>query len=126
MNNVAFTRNRVTKTVVFMESYSSATIQNNTLTENGLFGIIYILFDMSNMQLDNVEFTRNILMTGLMYIKSMSNATVKNTNIVGNFIDDPAFNIISANLVIDTTLLYNNFFTHYLISVISCDMIVLI
>ena len=78
---------------------------------------------MSNMQLDNVEFTRNILMTGLMYIKSMSNATVKNTNIVGNFIDDPAFNIISANLVIDTTLLYNNFFTHYLISVISCDMV---
>ena len=143
--NVAFYRNELFQNLLQMRSNSSATIQNNTLAENHVSGIVYLLYYMSNIQMNNVAFTRNNLMqflmimyfncsaiiqnntltennltVALLHMKSMSSATVKKTTIVGNSLKGRVFDVVSSNLIIDTTLLYNNIFMNYLISAISC------
>ena len=55
-------------------------------------------------------------------MQSMSSATVKKTTIVGNSLKGRVFDIVSSNLIIDTTLLYNNIFMQEEVKFLSCPL----
>ena len=86
--------------LLYLQSGSSASIQNNTLTENN-FGLdsennsrvagVYILYYHSTIQLNNVMFHRNMLMHMLLLISSSSSAIIQNNIFTENNVSSSAY-----------------------------------
>lgn len=83
LNDMTLTRNNVKRTFLCLSSNSSATFQNNTLTENNLGWVVYV-YKMSTIQLNGVTFTRNIVRRDFLNMELNCGATVKNNTLIGN------------------------------------------
>ena len=68
LNKVAFTRNRLMKSLLVMVSSSSAKIQNNTLTGNNASHAVYYLERMNTINLTNVTFIQNKFRQNLLHV----------------------------------------------------------
>ena len=60
-----------------MQSNSSAIIENSIVTEKDVLRIMYLLVNMSRIQLRNVTFTQNKLMQVLLQMESNSSAIIE-------------------------------------------------
>ena len=102
LSNIVFIRNRM-DVLLYLNSSSSATIQNNTLTEN-TFGLdpesnsvgagVYILYYNSTIQLKNAMFNRNRIMHKLLLMSSSSKAIIQNTILTENNVSSFAYYIV--------------------------------
>ena len=102
LSNTVFIRNRM-GVLLYLQSGSSASIQNNTLTENN-FGLdsennlrvagVYILYYHSTIQLNNVMFHRNRLMHILLLISSSSSAIIQNNIFTENNVSIQLSNVV--------------------------------
>ena len=83
LKNVVLKKNNIRKDMLYLESSSTTTIQNNTLTENIVSKAVYNIFGMSKIQLNNVVFTRNNI-RNLLIMKSNSSAIAQNNILTEN------------------------------------------
>ena len=93
LNHVAFTRNKLEKYLLAIESNSSAIIQNNTLIENNVSVAVYDIWKNSIIQLNHVAFTRNKLEKYLLYIESNSSAIIQNNTLIENNVSVAVYDI---------------------------------
>ena len=84
---------------LYMQSNSSAIIENNLLTENKVSRAVYILSSMSTIQLQNVSFTRNNLMLDLLQMQSNSSALIENNLLTENNVSKAVYILSSMSTI---------------------------
>ena len=124
LNDMTFTRNNVKGTFLCLSSNSSATFQNNTLTENNLGWVVYV-YKMSTIQLNGVTFTQNIVRRDFLNMELNCGATVKNNTLIGNkIIYGQVFYVHASNLKIYRISLHKNTFMKYLLFLLTILLLI--
>ena len=91
-----------------MQSRSSAIVENNTITENNMSRRVYLLFSMSNIQLNHVIFTRNN-MRDLLNMQSHSSAIIQNNILIENNFSRIAYLLFSmSNIQLNNAVFTRN------------------